>query len=155
MNSKLSYLGSAIASSSAKEPEAEKHKINKKHKKHSDSRSILVRAFTRRGEESHVAEAEITLDSDGAFGVDYVAAKLLLQGTLYVSDISFGRQKDTHSTQIIHSRNHYLYEPVSPHIVSWDEIKELQDFNGVLMVTFNKAYSKAQREKQNIIEFAC
>ena len=100
-------------------------------------------------------EAEITLDSDGAFGIDYVSAKLLLQGTLYVSDISFGRQKDTHLAQIIHPRNHYLYEPVSPHIVSWDEIEELQDFSGVLMVTFNKAYLKAQREKQNIIEFTC
>jgi hypothetical protein len=27
------------------------------------------------------------LDSDGAFAVDYVAAKLLLKKTLYVSDI--------------------------------------------------------------------
>jgi hypothetical protein len=46
---------------------------------------------------------------------------------------------------------------VSPHIVSWDEIEELQDFSGVLMVTFNEAYSKtgAQREKWNIIEFMC
>jgi hypothetical protein len=137
-------------SSSAEEPKAKKQKIN------SDGRSILVRAFARRGEEFHVAEAEITLDSDGAFAVDYVAAKLLLKGTLYVSEyhIPFGRQ-DTHSThwQIIHPRNHYLYEPVSPHIVSWDEIEELQDFSGVLMVTFNETYSKVQREKRNIIEF--
>lgn len=95
------------------------------------------------------------LDSDGAFAVDYAAAKLLLKGTLYVSDIPFGRQKDTHSTQIIHPRNYYLYEPVSPHIVSWDEIEELRDFSGVLMVTFNGAYSKAKREKRNIVEFVC
>jgi hypothetical protein len=46
----------------------------------------LVRAFAGRGEEFHVAEAEITLNSDGAFAIDYVAAKLLLKGTLYVSD---------------------------------------------------------------------
>jgi hypothetical protein len=31
-------------------------------------------------------------DSDGAFAVDYVAAKLVLKGTLYVSDIPFGRE---------------------------------------------------------------
>jgi hypothetical protein len=63
-------------------------------KNYSDGRSILVRAFAGRGEEFHVAEAEITLGSDGAFAVDYVAAKLLLKGTLYVSDILpvFGRQ---------------------------------------------------------------
>ena len=102
-----------------------------------------------------MGEAEITLDSDGAFAVDYVAAKLLLNGNLYVSDIPFCRQQDTHSTQIIHPRNHYLYEPVSSHIVSWDEIEELQDFNGVLMVTFNEAYSKAQRGKRNTVEFMC
>ena len=52
----------------------------------------MVRAFAGRGEELHVAEVEITLDSDGAFAVDYVAAKLLLKGTLYVSDIPFGRE---------------------------------------------------------------
>jgi hypothetical protein len=127
------FFGSDIASSSAKEPKEKKGKINKKY---SDARTILVRAFNRRGEEFHVAEAEITLDSDGAFAVDYVAAKLL-------------------STQIIHPRNHYLYEPVSSHIVSWDEIKELQDFDGVLMVTFNKAYSKAQRARRNTVEFMC
>jgi hypothetical protein len=39
--------------------------------------------------------------------------------------------------------------------VSWDEIEELQDFSGVLMVTFNEAYSKARKEKRNIIEFMC
>jgi hypothetical protein len=72
-----------------------------------------------------------------------------------VSDIPFGRQQDTHSTQIIHPRNHYLYEPVSPHIVSWGEIEELQDFSGVLNVTLNEAYSKARREKRNVIEFMC
>ena len=82
-------LCSAIASSSAeepktKEPKAKKQKIDKKH---SDSRSILVRAFARRGDDFHFAEVEITLDSDGAFAVDYVAAKLLLKGTLYVGDI--------------------------------------------------------------------
>jgi hypothetical protein len=48
-----------------------------------------------------------------------------------------------------------LYEPVSSQIVSWDEIEELQDFSGVLNVTFNEAYSKAQREKRNITEFMC
>jgi hypothetical protein len=83
------FFGSDIASSSAKEPKEKKGKINKKY---SDARTILVRAFNRRGEEFHVAEAEITLDSDGAFAVDYVAAKLLLKGTLYVSDIPLGRQ---------------------------------------------------------------
>jgi hypothetical protein len=90
MNSKAqASLVSAIASSSSKEPKQKKQKINKKH---SDSRSILVRAFDRRGEELHVAEAEITLDSDGAFAVDYIAAKLLLKGTFHVSDILFGGQ---------------------------------------------------------------
>ena len=74
--------------SSPKEPKGKKQKINKEY---GDGRSILVRAFDRRGEESHVAEAEIMLDSDGAFAVDYVAAKLLLNGTLYVSDIPCGR----------------------------------------------------------------
>jgi len=72
----------------AKEPKEKKQKINKNY---SDSRLILVRAFAGRGE-FHVAEAEITLDSDGAFAIDYVTAKLLLKGTLYVSDIPFGRQ---------------------------------------------------------------
>ena len=67
---------------SAEEPKAKK--IN-------NSRSILVRAFAGRGEEFHIAEAEITLDSDGALSVDYIAAKLLLKGTLYVSDIPLGR----------------------------------------------------------------
>jgi hypothetical protein len=52
----------------------------------------LVRAFAGRGEEFHVAEVEIRLASDGAFAVDYVAAKLLMKGTLYVSDIPIGRQ---------------------------------------------------------------
>jgi hypothetical protein len=70
------------------DPKAKKQKI---HKKYSDGKSILVRAFAGRGEEFHVAEAEITLNSDGAFAIDYVAAKLLLKGTLYVSDIPFGR----------------------------------------------------------------
>ena len=84
---KLSFFGSAIASS-AQEPKAKKQKINEKC---SDSKSILVWAFTRRGEEFHAAEVEITLDSDGAFAIKYVAAKLLLKGTLYVSDI-LGRQ---------------------------------------------------------------
>ena len=70
--------------SSAEEPKAKKQKINEKY---SDSRSILVRAFAGRGEELHIAKAEIMLDSDGALAVDYVAAKLLLKGTLYVSDI--------------------------------------------------------------------
>ena len=88
VNWKTIFFGSAVASSSAEEPKAKKQKINKKD---SEGRSILVRAFARRGEESHVAEAEITLDSDGAFAVDYVAAKLLLKGTFYVSDILFGR----------------------------------------------------------------
>jgi hypothetical protein len=69
-------------SSLAEECKAKKQKINK---------SILVRAFARRGDEVHVAEAEITLDSDGAFAVDYVAAKLLPKRTLYVGDIPFGR----------------------------------------------------------------
>jgi hypothetical protein len=68
----------------AEEPKAKKKNVNEKY---SDGRSILVRAFAGRGEELHVAEAEITLDSDGAFAVDYVAAKLVLKGTLYVSDI--------------------------------------------------------------------
>jgi hypothetical protein len=72
-----------------------------------------------------------------------------------VSDILFGGQQDTHSNQIIHPRNYYLYEPVSPHIVSCDEIEELQDFSGVLNVTLNDAYSKARREKRNITEFMC
>jgi hypothetical protein len=92
MNSKTQLLCSAIASSSAKEPRAKKQKINKKNSD-GDGRSILVRAFAGRGEEYHVAEAEITLDSDGALAVDYVAAKLLLKGTLYVSDIPFGGSK--------------------------------------------------------------
>jgi hypothetical protein len=56
---------------------------------------------------------------------------------------------------MIHPRNHHLYEPVSPHIVSWDEIEELKAFSGALMVTFNEAYLKAQREKRKIIEFMC
>jgi hypothetical protein len=89
MNSKTQLLCSAIASSSAKEPKAKKQKINKNY---NDGRSILVRAFAGRGEEYHVAEAEIMLDSDGALAVNYVAAKLLLKGTLYVSDIPFGGQ---------------------------------------------------------------
>ena len=84
MNLKIQLLSSAIASFSAEEPKAKKQMINKKY---SVGRSILVRAFAGRGEEFHVAEAEITLDSDGAFAVDYVAAKLLLKGTLYVGDI--------------------------------------------------------------------
>lgn len=75
--------------SSAKELKGKKQNINKEY---GDGRSILVRAFDRRGEESHVAEAEIMLDSDGAFAVDYLAAKLLLKGTFYVSNIPFGRQ---------------------------------------------------------------
>ena len=147
------FFGSVIASSSAKERKEKKRRINNEY---SDGRSILVRAFDKRGEEElHVAEAEIKLDSDGAFAVDYVAAKLLLSGNLYVSDIPFCRQQDTHSTQIIHPRNRYLYEPVSLHMVSCDEIEELQDFNGVLMVTFNEAYSKARRGKRNTVEFMC
>ena len=84
-----SFFGSARVSSSSKEPKRKRQKINKKH---SDGKSILVRAFDRRGEEFHVAEAEIMLDSDGAFAVDYVAAKLRLKGTFYASDIPFGRQ---------------------------------------------------------------
>ena len=48
-----------------------------------------------------------------------------------------------------------MYKLVSPHIVSWDEIEELKDFSGVLMVTFNEAHLKAQREKRNIIKFMC
>jgi len=101
---KLSIFGSAIASTSAEEPKVKEPKAKKQRidKKYSNSRSILVRAFARRGDEFHVAEAEITLDSDGAFAIDYVAAKLLLKGALYVSDILFGGQQDTHSTQIIH-----------------------------------------------------
>jgi hypothetical protein len=93
----LRAFGSAIASSSAEEPKAKEPKAKKQRidKKYSDSRSILVRAFSRRGDEFHVAEAEIKLDSDGAFAVDYVAAKLLLKGTLYVSDIPRGGQQDT------------------------------------------------------------
>ena len=79
----------AISTIAVEEPKAKKQKLNKKY---SDGRSVLVRAFARRGEEFHVAEAEIILDSDGAFAVDYVAAKLLLKGTLYVSDILFGKQ---------------------------------------------------------------
>ena len=46
-----------------------------------------------------------------------------------------------------------MYKPVSPHIMSWDEIEELKDFSGVLMVTFNEAHLKAQREKRNFIKF--
>ena len=84
---KLSFFGSAIASL-AQEPKAKKQKINKKC---SDSKSILVQSFARWGEEFHAAEAEIMLDSDGASAIEYVAAKLLLKGTLYVSDI-LGRQ---------------------------------------------------------------
>ena len=74
---------------SLKEPKGKKQKINKEY---GDCESILVRAFDRRGEETHVAEADIMLNPDGAFAVDYVAAKLLLKGTLYVSDIPFGRR---------------------------------------------------------------
>ena len=46
-----------------------------------------------------------------------------------------------------------MYKPVSLHIMSWDEIEELKDFSGVLMVTFNEAHLKAQREKRNVIKF--
>ena len=67
-----------------------------------------------------------------------------------------GRAWRTHGLPALFTtRNHYLYEPVSPHIVSWDEIEELKDFSGALMVTFNEAYSKPQRAKRNIIEFMC
>ena len=88
MKQKLSFLGSVIVIASS----PVKVKKQKTNEKHNDGRSILVQAFTRQGKEFHIAEAEITLDSDGAFAVDYVAAKLLLKGTLYVSDTLFGRQ---------------------------------------------------------------
>jgi hypothetical protein len=37
--------------------------------------------------------------------------------------------------------------------VRQEEIEELQDANGVLMVTFNQSYSKRVRPKRNVIEF--
>ena len=88
MKQKLSFLGSAIVIALS----LIKVKKQKTNNKHNGGRSILVWAFTGRGKESHIAEAEITLDSDGAFAVNYVTAKLLLKGTLYVSDTLFGRQ---------------------------------------------------------------
>ena len=88
MKQKLSFLGSLIAIASS----PVKVKKQKTNNKNNGGRSIFVWAFTGRGKESHIAEAEITLDSDGAFAVDYVTAKLLLKGTLYISDTLFGRQ---------------------------------------------------------------
>ena len=71
MKQKLSFLGSVIVIALS----LVKVKKQKTNNKHNDSRSILVRAFTGRGKESHIVEAEIMLDSDGAFAIDYVTAK--------------------------------------------------------------------------------
>jgi hypothetical protein len=38
-------------------------------------------------------------------------------------------------------------------IVCQEEIEELQDADGVLMVTFNQNYSKKMRPKRHVIEF--
>jgi len=57
-----------MVSSLAKEPKEKKQNINKNY---SDSRLILVWAFAGRGEEFHVVEAEITLDSDSDAKVQF------------------------------------------------------------------------------------
>lgn len=47
--------------------------------------SILVRAYSKRGDDTHISEAEVKVDSTGNLAVEHVAEKLKLKGTLRVS----------------------------------------------------------------------
>ena len=56
--------------------------------RHSESdkkNSILVRAYSRRGDDKHISEAEVNIDSTGELAVEYVAEELKLKGILRVS----------------------------------------------------------------------
>jgi len=53
--------------------------------RHSESNSILVRAYLRRGDDKHISEAEVNIDSTGELAVEYVAEELKLKGILRVS----------------------------------------------------------------------
>jgi len=98
--------------------------------------SILVRAYSRRGDDAHIGEAKIGLDFNGGLVIERIAEKLQAKGTL----------------RIIYPRNRYLYDPLSRVVVCREEIEEMQDADGVLLVTFSQNYSRP-RAKRPIIEF--
>ena len=47
--------------------------------------SILVRAYSRRGDDTHISEAEVKINSTGDLVVEHVAEELKLKGILRVS----------------------------------------------------------------------
>lgn len=49
--------------------------------------SILVRAYSRRGDDTHISEAEVEMDSTGNLVVEHIAEKLKLKGILRVSGL--------------------------------------------------------------------
>lgn len=77
------------------ESQATKRKCNKgsttegvREERHSESdkkNSILVRAYSRRDDDTHIRKAEIKIGSTGDLAVEHVAEKLKLKGILHVS----------------------------------------------------------------------
>ena len=49
--------------------------------------SILVRAYSRQGDDTHLSKAKVEMDSTGNLVVEHVAEKLKLTGILHVSSL--------------------------------------------------------------------
>lgn len=60
-----------------------------------DGGTIVVRAYIKRGDESHTTEAEVRLGSDGGLAVDYLAGRLQLGGKFRVSAHRLGVRDDS------------------------------------------------------------
>ena len=57
----------------------------KKCQKSDKETSILVRAYSRRGDDAYIGEAKIELDLNGGLVIEHIAEKLQAKGTLRVS----------------------------------------------------------------------
>jgi hypothetical protein len=57
----------------------------KQHLESDKKNSILVRAYSRRGDNTHISEAEVKINPTGNLAVGHVAEELKLEGILRVS----------------------------------------------------------------------
>jgi hypothetical protein len=112
---------------------------------------IIVRAYQKRSDELYVMEAEVGLDSSGNLTTEDVASALRLSGRLRVSKKLQAGDANAHPPQVIRPKNRYIYEPMSSHVVSRDEIEEFRDIHGHLSVTFNDTYSRKGRKHAEIV----
>jgi hypothetical protein len=73
-----------------------------------DGGTIVVKAYIKRGDESHIAEAEVRLGSDGGLAVDYLAARLQLRGKFRVSAHRLGAGDDSTYLLLDNSSEEFL-----------------------------------------------